>query len=273
MFNFGVLLEDLGRTRLRARGLSDGHRRRSESRRLSLQSRAAVRIARQAAARDPASRAVPATGHRRDALIGASAYGSVGWHVGLQLSRMEGQLLSRKDATPKMLPYYAEHFATRRDQQHLLPHADREAPRGLERADTASTSSLTLKAPKRITHDARLKDCADDVKYFLRGRRARSGPSSARCCSSCRRTCARTSQCSTRSWRRCRRGCVRRSSSATNRGSMTEVFARLKARNLALCVADSEKFSTPVEITAGLRILQACATKAISRRTSSAGRR
>ncbi|MGH7879508.1 MAG: DUF72 domain-containing protein, partial [Candidatus Binataceae bacterium] len=29
-----------------------------------------------------------------------------------------------------------------------------------------------------------------------------------------------------------------------------EVFARLRARNLALCVADSEKFSTPVEITA-----------------------
>ena len=30
----------------------------------------------------------------------------------------------------------------------------------------------------------------------------------------------------------------------------TEVFARLKAGNIALCVADSEKFSTPVEITA-----------------------
>src|SRR6185312_175496 len=28
-----------------------------------------------------------------------------------------------------------------------------------------------------------------------------------------------------------------------------EVFARLKARNLALCIADSEKSSTPVEIT------------------------
>jgi uncharacterized protein YecE (DUF72 family) len=28
------------------------------------------------------------------------------------------------------------------------------------------------------------------------------------------------------------------------------VFSRLRARNLALCVADSEKFSTPVEITA-----------------------
>ena len=29
-----------------------------------------------------------------------------------------------------------------------------------------------------------------------------------------------------------------------------EVYARLRARNLALCVADSEKLSTPVEITA-----------------------
>jgi len=29
-----------------------------------------------------------------------------------------------------------------------------------------------------------------------------------------------------------------------------EVFARLRARNLALCVADSEKLSTPVEVTA-----------------------
>ena len=66
MFNFGVLLEDLGRTGAGARGVSDGDRRRSESRRLPLQPRAPVRIARQAAARDPASRAVPATRHRRD---------------------------------------------------------------------------------------------------------------------------------------------------------------------------------------------------------------
>src|SRR4029079_5053975 len=30
-----------------------------------------------------------------------------------------------------------------------------------------------------------------------------------------------------------------------------DVFTRLRAKGLALCVADSEKFSTPVEITAG----------------------
>jgi uncharacterized protein YecE (DUF72 family) len=29
-----------------------------------------------------------------------------------------------------------------------------------------------------------------------------------------------------------------------------EIYGRLRARNLALCVADSEKLSTPVEVTA-----------------------
>ena len=35
-----------------------------------------------------------------------------------------------------------------------------------------------------------------------------------------------------------------------SRGWTTRVFARLAARNLALCVADSEKMSTPVRVTA-----------------------
>ena len=36
-----------------------------------------------------------------------------------------------------------------------------------------------------------------------------------------------------------------------------EVYARLRARNLALCVADSEKLSTPVDDHGGLRLLPA----------------
>jgi uncharacterized protein YecE (DUF72 family) len=34
-------------------------------------------------------------------------------------------------------------------------------------AATPATFKLTLKAPKRITHDARLRDCADLTKYFV----------------------------------------------------------------------------------------------------------
>ena len=52
-----------------------------------------------------------------------------------------------------------------------------------------------------------------------------------------------------RSSRRCRRGAAAfefRHPSWLDE----EIYARLRARNLALCVADSEKLSTPVEVTA-----------------------
>ena len=45
-----------------------------------------------------------------------------------------------------------------------------------------------------------------------------------------------------------------------------EVFDALRARNIALCIADSEKLSTPVEITADYALLPA------ARRGLSAGR-
>jgi uncharacterized protein YecE (DUF72 family) len=38
---------------------------------------------------------------------------------------------------------------------------------GYNYRETPGRFKLTLKAPKRITHDARLRDCADQVRYFL----------------------------------------------------------------------------------------------------------
>ena len=75
--------------------------------------------------------------------------------------------------------------------------------------------------------------------------------SSARCCSSCRRTSRSDLDALRRVPRRAAaEGAARRSSSATRRGSTTRCTTRLRARNLALCVADSEKLTTPVEMTA-----------------------
>ena len=51
-----------------------------------------------------------------------------------------------------------------------------------------------------------------------------------------------------------------------------EVFDALRARGLALCVADSEKLSAPVIMTADYAT-SGCGTRAISRQTSSDGRR
>ena len=48
----------------------------------------------------------------------------------------------------------------------------------------------------------------------------------------------------------CHRLCAPLSSSATRPWHDAAVFERLRARGLALCVADSERLTTPVEITA-----------------------
>ena len=52
-----------------------------------------------------------------------------------------------------------------------------------------------------------------------------------------------------------------------------EVYARLRARNLALCVADSEKLSTPVEITADYALLPAARRGLHAGRHRALGRR
>ena len=106
-----------------------------------------------------------------------------------------------------------------------------------------------MKAPKRITHDARLRDCADRVRQFLETA-ATLGPKlgallfqlppnlkkdlallDAFLAAFPPRVCA-AFEFRHVSW------------------LDHEVYGRLRDRNLALCVADSEKLSTPVEITA-----------------------
>jgi uncharacterized protein YecE (DUF72 family) len=106
-----------------------------------------------------------------------------------------------------------------------------------------------LKAPKRITHDRRLRDCADPVRQFFETASS-LGPKLGALLFQLApnfkkdlplfdafleafppRVCAAFEFRHT-SW------------------LDEDVYARLRARNLALCVADSEKLSTPVEITA-----------------------
>ena len=148
----------------------------------------------------------------------------------------------------------------------------------MEQGD-AGTFKLTLKAPKRITHDARLRDCADRVRQFLETA-STLGPKlgallfqlppnlkkdlalfDAFLDAFPPRVCA-AFEFRHASW------------------LDEEIYARLRARNLALCVADSEKLSTPVEITADYGT-SGCATRATrptdierwARRDSRSGRR
>ena len=171
--------------------------------------------------------------------VGTSGYNYPEW---------KGSFYPDKLPAAKMLPFYAQSFTTveinytfyRVPNAKTLAGWDRDTPQGFR---------LTLKAPKRITHIARLKDCAELLEYFLRVSAtlgAKLGALLFQLPPYFRKdlpvldaflaqlpegTCA-AFEFRHASWME------------------AEVFARLRARNLALCIADSEKFSTPLEITA-----------------------
>ncbi len=93
------------------------------------------------------------------------AHADVGRDVRLQLSGVEGAFYPADLPAAKMLPYYAERFRTVEINYtfYRMPNAKMLA--GWV-AETPPGFRFTLKAPKRITHDRRLKDVGDLVRGF-----------------------------------------------------------------------------------------------------------
>lgn len=151
-------------------------------------------------------------------------------------------------AAAKMLPYYAERFSTVEINYTFYRAPTEKILDGWSRA-TPPSFKLTLKAPKRITHDARLRDCADRVRQFLEtaaGLGPKLGALLFQLPPNLKKDLALFDAfLATFPPRVCAAFEFRHPSWLDE-----EVYARLRQRNLALCVADSEKLSTPVEITA-----------------------
>jgi len=148
----------------------------------------------------------------------------------------------------KMLEYYAQQFPTV-EINHTFYRTPTEKVLDEWSRATPAPFKLTLKSPRRITHEARLRDCADRVRQFLETA-ATLGPKLGALLFQLPpnlkidlalfddfldtfppRVCA-AFEFRHVSWLN------------------DDVCARLRARNLALCVADSEKLSTPIEVTA-----------------------
>src|SRR6185436_19144180 len=89
--------------------------------------------------------------------VGTSGYNYPEW---------KGSFYPEKLPAAKMLPYYAERFPTV-EINYTFYRAPNEKILNGWSAATPERFKLTLKAPKRITHDRRLKDCADAVRQFL----------------------------------------------------------------------------------------------------------
>jgi len=148
----------------------------------------------------------------------------------------------------KMLPYYAERFPTVEINYTFYRAPNEKILDGWSRA-TPERFKLTLKAPKRITHDARLRDMADRVRQFLETA-ATLGPKLGALLFQLPPSLKKDLQLFDAFLeafppRVCAAFEFRHASWLDE-----EVYGRLRARNLALCVADSERLSTPVMITA-----------------------
>ena len=153
--------------------------------------------------------------------VGTSGYNYPEW---------KGSFYPLKMPAARMLAYYAERFSTveinytfyRVPNAKILAGWDQGTPPGFR---------LTLKAPKRITHIAKLKDCAVLLAYFVKTA-ATLGPQARRACSSSSRpTFARTSESSMIFLQRVPAGTdARRSSSVTPHGwTLASVRAAARA--------------------------------------------
>jgi uncharacterized protein YecE (DUF72 family) len=171
--------------------------------------------------------------------IGTSGYNYPEW---------KGSFYPERLPAGKMLAFYAERFPTVEINYTFYRLPNEKLVAGWA-AGTPSPYKLTLKAPKRITHDRKLKDVGDLLRAFC-GVAGTLGdklgvllfqlgpafkvnldvfdafladlPPGAKAAFEFRHA----------SW------------------FDDAVYERLRARNLALCIADSEKLSTPVVATA-----------------------
>ena len=171
--------------------------------------------------------------------VGTSGYNYPEWR---------GTFYPEKFSTDKMLAYYAERFPTVEINYTFYRLPTEKLLAGWA-AGTPEHFTFTLKAPRRITHDAKLRHCEDLTQTFCRTAQTLGSklavllfqlPPTSKKDAEVLRDFSEVLPDGTRaafefrhpSW------------------FDAEIFDILRARNLALCVADSEKLSAPVEITA-----------------------
>ena len=171
--------------------------------------------------------------------IGTSGYNYPEW---------KGNFYPADLAAAKMLPYYAARFPTVEINYTFYRMPTEKLVSGWA-AQTPSPFKLTLKSPRRITHDSRLKDCGPAVANFCQVAATlgdKLGALLFQLPPFLRKDLGLLDAFVAELPQGTRAAFEFRHVSWFDE----EVFARLAGRNLALCVADSDKLSTPVRITA-----------------------
>jgi len=187
----------------------------------------------------PRCRLAAMSEHTARIRVGTSGYNYPEWR---------GTFYPEKLSTSKMLAYYAERFPTVEINYTFYRVPTEKLLAGWS-AGTPDSFSFTLKAPRRITHDSKLQRCEDLLRTFCRTA-STLGPKLATLLFQLPPTFKKDA------------GVLNAFLDLLPQGTRAafefrhaswfdgEVFDALRARNIALCVADSEKIHTPVEVTA-----------------------
>ncbi len=177
--------------------------------------------------------------------VGTSGYNYPEW---------KGSFYPENLAASKMLPYYGERFSTVEINYTFYRMPTAKLVTGWA-AQVPPDFRFTLKAPKRITHDRKLRDVADLVRGFCEAA-AELGPQLGALLfqlpPSFKKDLGVFDEfLAVLPPRLCAAFEFRHDSWLDE-----EVYARLRDRNLALCIADSETRSTPMMVTADYAYLR-----------------
>ena len=166
---------------------------------------------------------------------------------GFQYAEWKGNFYPEDLPAAKMLRFYAERFSTTEINYtfHRIP-----APKTIEnwKTQTPEKFRFALKAPQKITHWSKLRDCSDTLEYFLKiagGLAERLGPFLFQLPPNYKKD-ADVLGSFLRELPSIRAAFAFRHES----GFDDEIFELLKSRNIALCIADTDTLSTPKTINA-----------------------
>ena len=167
---------------------------------------------------------------------------------GFQYAEWKGNFYPEDLAAAKMLPFYSELLSTTEINYtfHRIPSA-----KTIENWNklTPETFRFGLKAPQKITHWSKLRDCGDTVRYFcevISGLGQRLGPVLFQLPPNVKKDADVL-------------GAFLRELPSSMRPAFEfrhdswfddEVFELLKSSHAALCIADTEDLATPKKLTA-----------------------
>ncbi len=178
-------------------------------------------------------------------LVGTSGYNYPEW---------KGSFYPQTLSAAKMLPFYAERFPTVEINATFYRMPTPANVAGWV-GQVPSPFRFTLKANRRITHDKRLKDVGDAVDFFVKTARV-MGPQLGALLFQTPPNLKCNLEVFDAFLATVPEGTPAAFEFRHDSWLDDEVYARLRARNFALCVADTEARSVPVVATADFAYLR-----------------